>query len=175
MTELTPLPTGAPAPDFMLTDVLTGQRLALSDVMGHGVIVCFWSTDCAWSRYYDDYFLERVPVWAQYDLTLLFINSNNNESVQEMRDMADAFGINNPILHDADHAVADAYGAMTTPHVYLISPMGRVLYQGAVDDRSFRRQAPTVNYLDQAVLALASGQSPDPAVTPAYGCTIVRE
>jgi len=70
--------------------------------------------------------------------------------------------------------VADAYGAQTTPHAFLIGSDGRLLYQGAVDDRSFRQRQATTNYLDAAVSALLAGRSPDPASTPAYGCTLVR-
>ncbi len=88
--------------------------------------------------------------------------------------MADAYGMGGPILHDPGALVADLYGAIATPHLFVISPAMTVIYQGAVDDRSFRQPEPTTNYLDAAVQALMVGGLPAVAETPAYGCTIVR-
>jgi peroxiredoxin len=170
-----PLRAGSAAPDFTLIDVLTGQPVTLNAVPGRGLVLDFWSVECAWTRLYDDYFVERAAAWAAQAVWLLLINSNANESPDEMRDMADAYGIGGPILHDPGSAVADLYGAITTPHLYVINPARAVIYQGAVDDRSFRQPEPTVNYLDAAVAALLAGQQPEVADTPSYGCTIVRD
>ncbi len=169
-----PLALGSPLPDFSLTDVLTGQPVALRGVMQRGLVINFWSVDCAWSRYYDDYFIERANQWAGQGVPLLLVNSNVNETVEQMRDMADAYGIPGPILRDEGCALADALGAQTTPHLFVFNSQALLIYQGAVDDRSFRQPAPTVNYLDAAVQAVLAGQAPSPAETPAYGCTIVR-
>ena len=172
--SLTPLAVGSPAPDFTLADALTGDAVTLSAIGGRGVIINFWSTECAWSRHYDDYLIERAAMWAAQGLALILIDPNINESIQEVRDMADAYSIPGPILIDEGCTVADAYGAQTTPHVFLVNPQGVVVYQGAVDDRSFRQQVATQNYLDSAVEALLKGDSISPAETPAYGCAIVR-
>jgi peroxiredoxin len=170
----TPLLPGSAAPDFTLTDVVTGVPVTLSAVIGRGVVLNFWSVECPWTRYYDDYFVERAAVWGKFGVSLIMINSNANESREEMHDMADAYGMGGPILHDIGSVVADAYGAITTPHIFVIHPEGLIIYQGAIDDRSFRQPEPTVNYLDLAVEALLAGESPAIAETPAYGCTIVR-
>jgi peroxiredoxin len=103
------------------------------------------------------------------------IASNANETIEQLRDMADAYGIANPILRDEDNAVADAFGAQATPHVFVIDATGQIIYQGAVDDRTFRQPEPTINYLDAAIDALSKGQVPSITDTSAYGCTIVRQ
>jgi hypothetical protein len=148
--------------------------VTLSTSIGGGVVLSFWSVECPWTRYYDDYFVERAAVWGEQGIALMLVNSNSNESPEEMRDMADAYGMGGPILHDVGNVVADAYGAITTPHIYVIHPEGVIVYQGAIDDRSFRQPEPTFNYLDAAVDALLAGQYPEVVETPAYGCTIVR-
>ena len=173
-SQPTPLSPGSAAPDFSLADVISGAAVTLSGSLGRGVVLNFWSVECPWTRYYDDYFAERAAQWAGWGLSLLLIDSNAGEHPDEMRDMADAFGLPGPILHDVGNAVADAYGAIATPHVFVIQPDGLIIYQGAVDDRSFVRPEPTVNYLDAAVEALLAGAYPQVAETPAYGCTIVR-
>jgi len=173
--SIIPLSPGSPAPDFTLIDALAGQSVTLSASLGRGVVIDFWSVDCAWSRYYDDALIERAAGWTAQDVALLLVNSNLNETPDQMRDMADAFSMAGPILIDAGSVVANAYGAQTTPHIFIVDGGGRLVYQGAIDDRSFRRQQPTVNYLDTAVGALLAGQPINPPETPAYGCTIVRE
>lgn len=169
-----PVASGVLAPDFTLIDVVSGQPVTLSAILGGGVVLDFWSVECPWSRYYDDYLAERGAAWAEQGVTLALIDSNANEPPDVMRDMADAYGLQGPILHDPGSAVADLYGAITTPHIFVVAPTGLVIYQGAIDDRSFRQQAPTINYLDLAVAALLAGETPQVAESQAYGCAIVR-
>ncbi|MCJ7567453.1 MAG: hypothetical protein MUO58_07925, partial [Anaerolineales bacterium] len=78
------------------------------------------------------------------------------------------------VLRDAEHAVADLYGAVTTPHFFVIDENGVLRYRGAPDDTSFRQREPTVYYLKDAMEALLNGREPNPAETAGYGCTIIR-
>ncbi len=171
--DITPITPGTLAPDFTLIDILSGEAVTLSALRGQIVVVNFWSGECPWSRGYDQYFNERLIDWAGQGVALIHINSNINEEPTDTEEAAAEYGIEAPILDDSDNLVADAFGALTTPHVYVITPDGLIAYQGAVDDRMFRHDA-TVNTLDAAVDAVLNGQMPDPAETPAYGCTIVR-
>jgi peroxiredoxin len=173
-TEIVPLSPGIPAPDFTLTDILTGNLVQLSGLGGRGTILDFWSVECPWSRHYDDYFLERQPQWAGEGIELIMIDSNTNESMDEIHDMADAYNMAGPILHDPGAKVADLYGAVTTPHIFVVDSSGLLVYQGAIDDRSFRNPNPAHNYLDDAISALLAGQPLSPSETLAYGCAIVR-
>jgi peroxiredoxin len=172
--EVIPLQSGSEAPDFTLNNVITGEPITLSDLRGQAVIINFWSLECPWSRKFDEYFLTRAPEWEAAGLWLLFIDSNDNEAIYDIQDLVEEIGIPNPVLRDPGNRVADHYGALTTPHIFVIAANGIIVYQGAVDDRSFRQQEATINYLDAAVDALLGGRRPDPADTTAYGCTIVR-
>ncbi len=174
-TDITPLPVGSLAPDFKLVDILSGEPYTLRDLRGEIVVLNFWSGECPWSRHFDAYFNERAPLWAQAGIWMLHISSNANEEPTDTEEAVEELGVEQPILDDPGNVVADAFGAQTTPHVFVIDPTGRVAYQGAIDDRSFRQREATVNYLDAALEALDAGRDPDPAETPAYGCTIVRD
>jgi peroxiredoxin len=174
MDEIAPLSAGTLAPDFVLTDVLSQTEYRLSELRGQLVILDFWSVECPWSRKFDDYFLQRAIEWSENGVALLFIASNDNEATYEMQDLAEELGITNPILVDSGNSVADAYGAQTTPHVFVLDTNGEIVYQGAVDDRSFRQQEATVNYLDEVVDALLAGEIPGYTEMPAYGCALVR-
>lgn len=173
--DIKPLDPGQIAPDFTLEDTLTGEVITLSALQGEIVVLNFWSGECPWSRHYDAYFARRAPEWAQNGVRLLHVKSNLNETPDDVRRWAAETENFAPVLDDADGRVALAYGAQTTPHVFLIDTGGRIAYQGAVDDRSFRQREATVNYLDAAIAAVRAHRMPDPASTPAYGCAIVRE
>ena len=78
------------------------------------------------------------------------------------------------LLRDRHHAVADVYGAVTTPQVFVIDGMGVLRYAGAFDDVSLRQKTPTRNYMQEAVGAIQNGQDPEPTETLPFGCAIIR-
>jgi len=173
--EIQPLAPGMTVPDFTLTDLLSNVPFVLSEHFSQPVLLDFWSIECPWSQHYDAYFVEQAPRWQEAGITFWMIASNANETPDDIRTKAAELGIDWPVLHDPGNAVADALGAQITPHLYLISAEGVLLYNGAVDDRSFRQREATTNHLEAALEAVLAGREPDPAQTPAYGCTIVRE
>ena len=69
--------------------------------------------------------------------------------------------------------VREAYGAQTTPHLFVVDADGILRYRGAFDDVTFRQRTPTKVYLREAVTAVMEGRLPAPAETAAYGCAIV--
>ncbi|GAB4474163.1 MAG: thioredoxin family protein [Anaerolineae bacterium] len=172
--EIQSLLPGAPAPDFSLIDILSGRRCTLSAARGTIVLLNFWSIECPWSQQYDAYFVERAAQWAAQGITFWMIASNRTEEPAAVRRRARELGLPCPVLADFDCAAADAFGAQTTPHVFIISPQGTLAYSGAVDDRSFRRREASINYVDAALEALRTGGAPPHAESPPYGCAIVR-
>ena len=161
-----------PAPDFELSD-LKGKAHILSEYRGRIVIVNFWSCECPHSERADELLLKLLTKWKG-EVELLSIAANSNESAQSVEEAARARGLPNVLL-DAEHAVADLYEAVTTPHVYLVDRDGILRYRGAVDDVTFRKRKPTRFFLNEVIVSLIDGQLPDLTDTPAYGCTIVRE
>ena len=161
-----------PAPGFELPD-LQGVPHNLSDFHGKIVILNFWSAECPHSERTDRYLLPLLEKWDG-EVVLLPIASNRNESVEIVSEAAAARGIPQ-ILIDSEQVVADLYGALTTPHVFVLDREGILRYRGAVDDITFRHREATRFFLQEAVEALLNGQPPLLSEMPAYGCTIVRE
>jgi peroxiredoxin len=167
----TKLKIGSPAPDFSLPD-LDGRMHALKDYLGQIVVINFWSAECPWSARADQ---ELAPILRETGdpVVLLSVASNANEGAEQIRSEAAKRGI--PLLLvDSNNKVADHYGAITTPHLFVLDSRGTLRYQGALDDVTFRQRTPSQNYLHQALDALLKGEDPDPSRTPPYGCTIVR-
>jgi len=75
------------------------------------------------------------------------------------------------ILEDPTGETGRAYGAKSTPHLFVIDAQGKLAYAGAIDDDPRGRGA-SVDYVDSALRALAAGERPDPASTRPYGCSM---
>jgi peroxiredoxin len=160
-----------PAPVFELED-LDGELHNPAQAHGRLLVLNFWSAECPWSERADEQLQmlrrewgDRVDLWA--------IASNENEDRDNLREAAEARGLT-VVLYDESHAVADLYGAQTTPHFFVIDRKGILRYMGALDDTTFRKREPEQHYLGAAIRALLAGALPDPQETPGYGCTIVR-
>ncbi|MCK4975476.1 MAG: redoxin domain-containing protein [Anaerolineales bacterium] len=160
-----------PAPGFTLPD-LEGNLHPLGNYRGKVVVLNFWSAECPHAERADLELLSYLNEWES-KVALLSIASNANETPDLLQRVAAERGL--PlVLHDPAGQVADMYAAVTTPHLFVIDGEGILRYQGAFDDVNFRQRAPTQFYLRQAVEAVLAGQSPNPAQTLPYGCTIVR-
>lgn len=163
--------TGQPAPDFALPD-LAGVPHRLEAMRGRILVLVFWSADCAHSERTNRTLAALRPGWGER-VEVWWVASNPNESLDRLRAAALGEQIG-PVLVDGDQTVAELYGAVTTPHVFVISADGALRYAGAPDDVVLRTSTPTRPYLAQAVEALLTGRQPEPAETPPFGCALVR-
>ncbi len=164
--------TNESAPDFELPD-LNGDPHRLSSQRGRIVVINFWSCECPHSERTDRAMMATLSQLSR-DVVLWPVAANRIESPEAITVAAAARRL--PlVLIDADHRVADLYGALTTPHAFVVDREGILRYQGAVDDATFRLRMPTRFFLEEAVEALMDGRLPAVGQTPAYGCAIVRE
>ncbi len=162
---------GETAPDVSLPD-LVGRPHRLSHFRRRLVVVNFWSAECPHAARVDE---EMHKLFAEWGDTVVWISiaSNANESLDLLRSVAAQRAL--PlVLLDRNHQAADLFGAVTTPHLFLLDSQGILRYQGAFDDITFRQKTATRNYLAEAVSAILVGKEPDPPQTPPYGCAIVR-
>ena len=164
---------GEKAPMFSL-ESLTGGEYSLKRSAGKVVVLTFWSAECPWSRKADKYIKSQdySAEWGD-EVVHWRIASNANETEAELMEAAAERQVE-PVLLDTNNEVADLYGAMTTPHVYVVDSQGVLRYAGALNDATWREPEPTKDYLGEAVAAAKKGRSPEPAETPGRGCTIVR-
>jgi peroxiredoxin len=162
---------GDTAPDFSLID-LAGGTHQLADERGRVVVLNFWSAICPWSLRADDDVAKLFHEW-QPRVTYWLIGSNADETIDVMRSAATerSLGV---VLRDDEQSVANWYGAVATPQFFVIDAQGLVRYSGALDDVTFRNRTPSRAYLAEAVESVFEGRLPDPAMTPAYGCSLVR-
>jgi peroxiredoxin len=158
-------------PDIKLPD-LDGKEHSIHDQRGKILVLVFWSAECPWSKRADELIQSWRAEWGQQVLVWM-IAANANEGRNLIQRVAQERSLET-VLIDGSHRLVDQFGAVTTPHCFLLDEEGRLRYRGAIDDITFRQRNATRFYLKDAVAALQSGESPDPADTPGYGCTIVR-
>ena len=169
---------GDPAPGFTLTD-LSGQEHSLADLRGKVVVLEWINPKCPFS---ERHAREKTMIHLSDhfpDAVWMAINSTNPGSgdamtAAEHRAYDREHGIDYPVLVDPTGEVGKAYGAKTTPHMFVIDEEGTLIYEGAIDDDPLAREKPgkRTNYVERALEAHAAGEPVDPATTKPYGCTV---
>jgi peroxiredoxin len=101
------------------------------------------------------------------------INSNKQESVEEITKHSGENNFGFPVLKDHKNIIADKFKASVTPEVYVLNDKLEVLYHGRIDDN---RKADKVEVQDlpAALDEIIAGKSVSSAKTKAFGCTIKR-
>jgi len=168
---------GDVAPDFKLQNI-DGEWVSLSEYEdAKGYIVIFTCNSCPYSVLYEDRIIELHERYAAKGYPVIAINPNDpsvqpKDSYEKMKVRADEKGFDFPYVFDSKQEVFPAYGASRTPHVFLLDSERVVQYIGAIDDNPKDADAVTVNYVDNAIMAMTNGSKPDPDFTKAIGCTI---
>jgi hypothetical protein len=130
----------------------------------------FWSSVCSHCRRYDTY-LNRLP--ERYPgLGLLAVASRQNENAEVLGAAMAERGLCFPMVHDAQHTVADAWLVHQTPRVFLLDAERRLIYRGAIDNFKYPEDPDYAGYLDAAIEALLVGKAPLRADTPSFGCPV---
>jgi peroxiredoxin len=171
-----------PAPAFTLPDTNGGTH-SLADYRGQYVILEWLNYDCPFVRkHYGAGNMQATQArWTEEGAVWLAIVSSApgkqghfpNE-VMNSRSEAQG-GRQTAILIDEDGQVGRAFGARTTPHMFVISPEGEILYNGAIDNRPSPSPATiegATNYVNQAMEEALAGRPISVATTQPYGCAV---
>jgi peroxiredoxin len=162
---------GDQAPLFRLPD-LHGDLLGLEELGGRIVVLNFWSAECEWCQRVDQELLAYLAPWKEW-ANVLWIASNASESRHLIDHVATERRLPTVLLDD-DHKVADLYGVQTTPHFFVVDSTGKLAYQGAWNDITFRQRVATQVYVPRVIEALRLNRIPEVTQTPPYGCALVR-
>ena len=173
-TPLLAVAVGDPAPDFKLQD-LDGKEVSLAQFRGKTVVLEWNNPNCPFSRKHSEEKTVVSLAAAHPDVVFLAINSTNASHRDFLQPEAykkfnAEHGITYPALYDPSGATGQAYGAKTTPHMFVVDKSGKLAYAGAID--SAQSGGAKVNYVEQALAALAAGKPVDPASTKPYGCSV---
>jgi peroxiredoxin len=166
--------------DFKLKNT-DGKMVALSDFKNaKGVIVIFDCNTCPYSKAYNERIIELNKNYASKGFPVVAIQPNDpaispGDSYDEMVKLAKKKDYKFPYLFDETQAVAKAFGATNTPHVYLLKKDGaafKVSYIGAIDDSAKDTSAVSKKYVEEAINSILNGKTATTEKTKAIGCTI---
>ena len=181
-TSLLAVNPGQPAPDFTLSDT-SGKAVKLSDLKGKVVVLEWVNPDCPYvQKHYNSANMPALQKeFGGKQVTWLAINSTREghsefKSPQQMDAwMKKTGGAPAATLLDRDSKVGKLYGAVTTPHMYVIDPKGMLVYAGAIDDKRSTRLEDVKtakNYVRAALGETMAGKPVSNASTSPYGCTV---
>ena len=171
---------GDTATDFKLKNV-DGRLVSLGDWKDtKGYIVVFDCNTCPYSKAYNDRIIKLNQKYASKGFPLVAINANDHsessgDSFDDMVYYAKEHNYTFPYLVDETQAVARAYGATNTPHVFVLTktPAGlKVAYIGTIDDNARNQSSVSKRYVEEAVDALLAGKPVTVTKTKAIGCGI---
>jgi peroxiredoxin len=173
---------GQPAPDFSLKDT-SGKTVRLSDFRGKHVVLERVNPECPYVRkHYDSANMPGLQKeFGAKNVAWLAINSTREghsefKSPQQMDAwMKQQGAAPAATLLDRDSKVGRAYGAVTTPHMYVIDPKGTLVYVGAIDDKRSTRPEDVKtakNYVRAALGETLAGKPVSTTSTTPYGCSV---
>ena len=150
-----------------------GKEHALADLTdAKAVAVIFTCNDCPVAIAYQDRIKQLAKDYGDQGLQVVAINVNKGESIFGMKLRAKAEDFQFPYLYDESQETAKSYGAVCTPHVFLLDGKRAIAYMGAFDDNWQKPAAVSKKYLEDAVIAVLDGKSPEVAESKQVGCAI---
>lgn len=159
--------------NFMLSDY-NGKAHSLTDYQNSkAIVVMFIATQCPVSNAYNARMVKLYEDYWPKGIAFLGINSNKQESVDEIKKHSEQNKLGFLVLKDVNNVIADKFGASFTPQVYVLSPKFEILYHGRIDD-SRREEDVKSHDLRKALDEILAGKTVSVSETKAFGCTIKR-
>lgn len=166
---------GQAAPNFELKDVY-GKTFSLGEFKGKIVVLEWTNQDCPFvkGRHGDQTMQKTYAKYAEKGVVWLAINSTAGAKPEKDRVHAAQQHLAYPVLMDSEGQVARAYGAKTTPHMFVIDRSGKLAYSGAIDDDpgGQKDKKEVVNYVAAAIDDLLADKPVAKASTKPYGCSV---
>jgi len=170
-TTTTVAAIGKPAPDFKLTDT-DGKPRSLSEFKGKIVVLEWANAGCPVCQRHAKAKTSEKTMKGLKDVVWINIDSTADAKLDDVKKFAKDNGMA-IYLVDPSGTTGKAYGAKTTPHMFVIDTKGNLAYMGAIDDdKDGSKGEKAKNYVKEAVDAIQKGTTVATATTEPYGCTV---
>ena len=170
---------GAQAPDFRLTDTVSGKTVARDDFRDRkALLVIILCRHCPYVQNVKKGIAGLAKDYAGKDIAIVGISANDPASIsvdrpESLKEMALKEGFSFPLLFDETQEVAKAYTAVATPDFFLFDQNRRLVYRGQFDDsRPGNGKPVTGQDVRRAIDALLEGRPVPKDQRPAFGCSI---
>jgi peroxiredoxin len=173
---------GQAAPVFSITDT-SGKTVNLADFKGKTVVLEWTNPDCPFvQKHYSSANMQGTQIDANgKGVVWLTVNSTAREHQDYKAPAAMAQWMQaqkaaaSATLMDPDGKVGKAYGARTTPHLYVVDAAGTLVYAGGIDNKPSANPADVAgatNHVKAALAEVTAGKAVTTASTKPYGCSI---
>jgi peroxiredoxin len=170
------------APDFKLTDS-DGKEYVLSNFKGKYVVLEWANFGCPFvKKHYNSENMQKLQkIYGEKDVVWFTICSSGEGKQgylegDELKEKLKKEKINSmAYLIDAEGRVGKAYGARTTPHMFVIDPKGKLIYAGGIDDKvstDVDDVKGATNYVSAALDAAMAGKDVKVQSASPYGCGV---
>jgi peroxiredoxin len=177
-----PAAVGKAAPDFTLTDT-HGKPWRLREQKGKVVVLEWYNFGCPFvKKHYDSGNMQKLQKeYTGKGVIWVAINSSakgkqgNATPEEHNKAFSEKNAAPSVVLIDEDGKVGRQYNAKTTPDMFVIDKSGKLVYAGAIDDKSGVDQseiASAKNYVKSALDEVLKGRTVTVAETKSYGCSV---
>lgn len=173
----------APMLDYKMQDV-SGKAFSMNDLKKkNGLLVIFSCNTCPFVLGWEDQYPMLGTSAERAEIGMVLVNSNEakrdgEDSMAEMQKHFKNAGYNTPYVIDENSQLANAFGANTTPHVYLFDANLKLVFTGSINDKYEQKdKVATTRWLHDALMNLAGGNiaAINPKETKNIGCSIKRK
>jgi thioredoxin-related protein len=184
--EILEIGSKAPKVDMPMMDI-SGDKVALKEITGkNGLLVIFSCNTCPFvvgngskSEGWEGRYPGLYDAAASAGIGMVMVNSNEakrnaGDSMDDMKKRYEEQGLKGRYVLDKKHVLADSFGALTTPHVFLFDENMKLIYKGAIDDSVDSADGVKEPYLLNAIKMHVSGGKIEPNSTKQLGCSIKR-
>ncbi len=163
---------GDATPSFSLTDQ-NGKTVSGTDFASKILVVEWVNLECPFvQRHYDAQTMKKLAEKYK-DKGVAWVSIHTGGTAEADRAWAADQRLAYPILTDKESAAARAFGARSTPDLFIINKDGKLAYQGAIDnDPRGDKTEGRVNYVEKALNELLAGKPVSTPETKPYGCGV---
>jgi peroxiredoxin len=173
---------GQSAPDFQVKDA-AGKQQSLSAYKGKFVVLEWVNPGCPFvQKHYDTSNMQSTQKAAEAKGVVWLTVSSTAPDAGDYKKpselsawLKEKGAAPTATLIDDDGKLGKAYGARTTPHMYVIDPQGKLVYAGAIDSKATARKddvKSATNYVTAALDESLAGKAVSKASSEPYGCSI---
>jgi thiol-disulfide isomerase/thioredoxin len=152
-------------------DVVQQKPVQLNFEQSDYVVAMFMSSTCPCSKAHFDYLNDLSKTYPK----ISFVGFNSNKETKRIKVISHfkKFDVSFPILEDKDLKFANMYGAVKTPHVFVLNKKGEIVYQGGASSSRNPKRAKR-KYLKEVLGQLGEGKPSPYKMEKALGCYIAR-
>ncbi len=175
-------PSGQAAPEFKVKDT-SGKEQSLAAYKGKFVVLEWTNPGCPFvQKHYDTANMQATQKAAEAKGAVWLTVSSTRQDQGDYKKpgelaawLKEKGATPTAMLMDDDGKIGQAYGARTTPHMYVINPQGKLVYAGAIDSKATARKDDVKCATNYVTVALDEAMAGKPSARPRsepYGCSI---